>query len=199
MAQTVACSTCGAAILVETASRTGGLCMPCKNGTRAQIDAGKEWAAGRAAREADPLRVLWVSLVRRVHDSASGTGFETLSEAEKLYYAVGLVHGDVYNGGFDQYFFNSSGSFYAHAVRGLQIIGATQSAQLLAQAKQALFGDSPVPTDIAERRTYLRTLSLENAVLDSLDAQFWEDPDDLGALMERFVNEHHLLTPTDGA
>ncbi|MFO0570326.1 MAG: DMP19 family protein [Polyangiaceae bacterium] len=143
--------------------------------------------------------MLWASLVRRVHDSASGTGFETLSEAEKLYYAVGLVDGDVYNGGFDQYFFNSSGSFYAYALRGLQFIGATQSAQLLAQAKHALFGDSPVPTDIAERRAYLRTLSLENPVLDSLDAQFWEDPDDLGSLMERFANEHHLITPADGA
>ena len=200
MAQKVGCSSCGAEILAETAARTGGLCMPCKNGTRAQIDAGKQWAAERAARESDPLRVLWVSLVRRVNDAAFG--FESFSEAEKLYFAVGLLEGEVYNGGFDQYFSNSSGSFYEHAARGLQAVGATRSARLLADAKHALFGDSAVPTDSTERRAHLRALSLDSNVLDSLDTQFYEDPDELGALMERFAKEHRLVpavASTDGA
>lgn len=196
MAQKTSCSTCGAEILVETAARTGGTCVPCRNGTRAQVDAGRHWAAGRDAREASPLRVLWMSLVRRVSDSASG--FESLSEMEKLYFAVRLLEREVYNGGFEQYFFNSSGSFYEHAARGLQVVGAARSAQLLARAKDTLFGDSRVPTDTTDRRSHLRTLRLDSNLLDSLDSQFCEDPDGLGALMGTFAKEHHLVSPMAG-
>jgi hypothetical protein len=45
----VACSACGAAILTSTAERTGGLCMPCTNGTRKAIEARKTQLEGRVA------------------------------------------------------------------------------------------------------------------------------------------------------
>ena len=48
----VRCTKCGAEILAATALRTGGLCMPCKNGAGAP-----EWARRRLwiKRGADPL------------------------------------------------------------------------------------------------------------------------------------------------
>lgn len=39
MTERVACSQCGALILATTATRTGGVCMPCELGTRQSIDA----------------------------------------------------------------------------------------------------------------------------------------------------------------
>src|SRR6185369_14940424 len=109
---------CGAAILSTTAESTGGVCMPCKDGRREAIDARKrEIRREREWELADPFRRLWLDLVRATETTA---GFAGLSEVEKQYFAVGLLELEVYNGGFDQYFFNSSGSFYRYAVLGLE-------------------------------------------------------------------------------
>jgi len=58
----------------------------------------------------------WLSLVHRVHETTDG--FEGLAEPEKLYYVVSCLIGEVYNGGFDQFFSNGSGSVYRHALTG---------------------------------------------------------------------------------
>ena len=43
----VPCTQCGALILTNTAERTGGLCMPCQRGTRAEIDEAKRLRASQ--------------------------------------------------------------------------------------------------------------------------------------------------------
>jgi len=60
--------------------------------------------------EAQSFFVLQMSLVERV--CRSPDGFEKLSDAEKLYYALTLLQDEVNNGGFHQFFFNSSGSYF---------------------------------------------------------------------------------------
>ncbi len=85
--------------------------MPCKTGTRKSIEAAKVRITEQREREiSDPFRILWRELVRRVHQNE--LGFDGLSEPEKLYFSVGLLDGELYNGGFYQYFFNHSGSYY---------------------------------------------------------------------------------------
>ena len=116
MSQKVPCSKCGVSILESTALRTDGLCMPCKGGYRESIDLGKRHIGQQRERMlTDPYRELWVSLVELVHRSPSG--FDGLSHPQKLYFAVSLLEGDVYNGGFHQYFFNNAGSYYVYAKR----------------------------------------------------------------------------------
>jgi hypothetical protein len=52
----IACSRCGAEILAATAKRTGGICMPCKNGAPPEWMRRQAWAK----RGADPLaRIPW--------------------------------------------------------------------------------------------------------------------------------------------
>ena len=85
--------------------------MPCKTGTRETIEAGKRRILEERESElTDPLRRLWHDLVQRVHDTTDG--FAALSETEKQYFAVSLLDGEIYNGGFDQFFFNHSGAYY---------------------------------------------------------------------------------------
>ena len=110
MSQKVPCCKCGVPILESTALRTDGLCMPCKGGYRESIDEGKRHVGEQRERMlTDPYRKLWVSLVELVHLSPSG--FDGLSHPQKLYFAVNLLDGDVYNGGFHQYFFNNAVSY----------------------------------------------------------------------------------------
>jgi hypothetical protein len=107
-----------------------------------------------------------------------------------MYFAVGLLEGEVYNGGFHQYFFNSSGSYYAVTVRGLMAIEAHQSLSLLREAKEHLFPKKSVPADTATRR---RALPDESTKLDELDKIFWKDPDGLPSRMGAFARKHGLV------
>jgi Domain of unknown function (DUF4375) len=127
VSQKLPCSKCGVPILESTAMRTNGLCMPCKGGYRESIEKGKRYIREeRERRLTGPFRKLWVSLVEKVHQSP--TGFDGLSHREKLYFAVGLLEGEVYNGGFHQYFFNNSGSYYSYAEEGLIALGRLREA-----------------------------------------------------------------------
>jgi hypothetical protein len=190
----IRCSSCPALILAETAVRTGGLCMPCKSGTRANIEASKVEAQRERELDAtDPFRIYWRDLVARVYKSSAG--LTQLSDVERQYWAVACVSGEVYNGGFSQYFHNSSGATYSAAVDGLQSMGATTSLLLLQKAKQMIFGFAEVPEESNARRTILAVAESDSLYqrLDELDKQFWSDPDELAVRSEAFAVTQGLV------
>jgi len=187
----VPCKECNALVLPSTAERTGGLCMPCKNGTRKSMEQAKENAIKE--RELDktcPFRAYWRKLVDRVYDEKQG--FTTLTEEEKLYYSVCVLIGEVYNGGFVQFFDNSSGAQYRYAELGLIRMEARASLKLLREAKNSLFGKQSVPTDQAQRWEIIRKLT-DEPDLDSLDTEFYKDTDKLDEKTEKFAVEHGLV------
>jgi hypothetical protein len=122
-------------------------------------------------------------------------GVDSFSEAERQYFAVGLLEGEVYNGGFDQYFFNSSADYYRYAIAGLQAMGAQQALELLLRAKQVVFGFEEPPQDTERRRAFLR-VSIDGCSerLGVLDALFWEDPDSLGSKVAQFAQDRGLVS-----
>mgnify|MGYP006169185315 CR=1 FL=1 len=186
------CRTCGNLILSTTAARTGGLCMPCKGGYRENIEHGKQRAEQHRQYLASPEALYWSSLVARVH--RSDEGFAGLTLAEQHYYAVSVLKGEVYNGGVEQYFGNSSGDFYLHACAGLRELGALQTLALLEEARRVLFGTQPVPLAQGERQLAMPTYADEGdadceAALDALDTRFYLDTE---ALDERLLQ--HALT-----
>jgi len=93
----------------------------------------------------NPFFVLSNSLTERVWGSPGG--FNALSDPEKLYYALDLFQGEVNNGGFHQFFFNSSGSYYELIESGLVTFDEPQALELLHQAKQVVFPETLVPAD----------------------------------------------------
>jgi hypothetical protein len=171
--------------------------MPCKNGTRKSIDAAKKLREEQR-NLVDPFRDLWLQLVNKVHKTEAG--YEGLADSEKLYFSVGLLEGEVYNGGFHQYFFNSSASYYDDAIRGLVEIGAVESLTLLRKAKDALFPGRPIPIDTSERRDTLPRYRARGEVtpdwcrtLEQLDKEFCQDPDGLGERMQKYAVDHQLV------
>ncbi|MDT4332445.1 DMP19 family protein [Methylomonas sp. MED-D] len=195
MSDRVPCPACGAPILLSTAEKNGGLCMPCKGGYRKSIDASKiRYEQDKRFRESSEHKH-WQWLVDQVHNTE--TGFSGLSHGNQLYFATNLVSGEVYNGGFDQYFHNSSADYFRFAVEGLMAIGASKSLALLTEAKKMFFGDAEVPSDTCERRSILRATDSEAQVkrdkeLDVLDRAFWADPDKLGKRMSQFAKDNEL-------
>jgi hypothetical protein len=189
----IACSNCGVLILVATAMRNGGKCVPCSNGTRDSMEANRQWNREHRARlQTDPSRLYWSSLVKRAH--ASGSGFDALSETEKKYFAVCSLNGEVHNGGFQQFFYNSSGALYGNAIAGLEEMGASESLLLLQRAKQVFFDFADVPLDTGSRRRLLDGNSSHSreSRSEELDELFRKDPDDLVGRIERYARSHDL-------
>lgn len=190
----IPCARCGVLILPTTAQTNEGLCIPCKRGNREAIENQRKWAQEQRERQVnDPMAKLWKELVHRVHETEEGFSF--LSPTEKEYFAVCLLDGELYNGGFDQYFYNSSGSYYKYAVSGLEKMGASHALELLRRAKQVLFDFSDCPESTEQRRHVLRKNSSasRDKRLSQLDSEFNKVAESLGELIKNFAVEHKLI------
>lgn len=191
------CATCGALILVLTAKETGGVCMVCARGTREEFESNRrrsrEIERSMAEYRKSPQHLFWVQLVNTVHDK----GIESVSVPEQNYFGVGVLQGEVFNGGFHQYFSNSSADYYAAAERGLSTLGATMELKILRDAKELIFGAGLVP-DWEARNDRLEALEENksvNAALDNLDQTFCREDLALSALMERYAVDNGFYPP----
>jgi hypothetical protein len=122
-------------------------------------------------------------------------GFQGLSEPEKRYYAVCLLEGEVYNGGFHQYFLNNSGGYYEYTLLGLQEIDALQSLDLLKNAKHVIFDDESVSESAGKRMEFILQGDSDerDKLLGEIDKKFWQDPDGLGPKIAAYAKLHGLL------
>ena len=185
MTAQVACAKCGKPVSARIARRMKGLCLACL---------GRETTHTRKG----PFYLFYNCLIERVHNTADGFG--GLSEAEKLYWAVALLRNEINNGGFHQYFFNSSGSYYDYAEKGLVAVGAVQTLDLLRRAKEIVFPTIPVPVDTEVRRNLLPVVEPDSPnpewerKLDELDQRFYANSDNLTPRLEAFAREQGLVS-----
>ena len=200
MVEKVPCKTCGAMILPTTAEKNGGLCMPCKQGNRENIENSKEYY--KKQKEYDPFRELWHSLVKRVHATDDEeAGFNALTDDEKIYFAVGILDGEVYNGGMHQFFSNSSGSLFQEVIKGLELLNATNSLWLVRKATKILFGDINPPKNRFQRWEAMKQYPEDDNAptpewsveLEKINEQYWEDPDGINDLLVNFAETKGLV------
>jgi hypothetical protein len=115
-------------------------------------------------------------------------GFASLTPAEQVALCVDDLEREINNGGFDQFFWNSSGDHAHETVRALEAIGALQAAQIVREAI-ACFPGAIVPVD-RDQRTVVVMPALPGPVREkwgALDGRFYDYPDDLTALLRRYV------------
>jgi hypothetical protein len=119
-----------------------------------------------------------------------GNDVTALSEPQRSFFFNQNFEREINNGGFSQYFFNSSGVNAHETVVSLKEIGALKTAQILQQAIDQ-FPDRQVPSDEEERRRVIDAIEEKsNKTWDELDDQFYEYADDLSALNFEFVKKH---------
>jgi len=172
--ETTNCVVCGNPMFVRTAEKYDGHCVPCAMGYRESLEQGRLFYEEQKRRESDPDVLFWRSLCKRVDNRA--LGFNSLPGPEKLYFAVCLLEGEIYNGGFDQYFTNSSADYFDYALSGLEKMGDELGLELTLKAKRLLFDDTDVPKHI-ERLDYFEATKILDVpevsdILDELDAAF---------------------------
>lgn len=194
----VPCVRCGAQILPGTAAKTSGMCMPCSRGYRDSLEDSRRRYAEERRRERDPYNAFWSTLTKRVYASAPESANQP-SEPERRYFAVRMLVGEVFNGGFEQYFWNSSSSYYMTARKGVIEMGAVVTLGLLGLAKDAIFGANEVPIDVALRRSFLvearsgESLEHVRELLNRLDREFWSNTEAMDVRLERYVIKHRFL------
>jgi len=116
-----------------------------------------------------------------------GEAIEKLSHAERVFYCIFQLEGEVNNGGFSQYLFNSSGNFANEIVDALNEIGAVKMAGICEKALAAL--GCNIPADRYERQEKLEDVETDEVdeELNECDNEFYEYPDDLTELNYQYI------------
>jgi hypothetical protein len=200
MTEKIACAVCGAMILTTTAASNEGMCMPCKRGDRSNIEAAKLRHAERkkALANPDPGTLHWRWLVDQVELSPSG--FADLSRENRHYFAACLLEGEVYNGGFDQYFHSSAADYCADALHALEEIGAAECRRILLAAKEVAFGTGDLPASQKARARLLKKMGpTQEQALEEFDRSFGQAAGVLRESMVQYALKHGLYDDFDTA
>jgi hypothetical protein len=122
-----------------------------------------------------------------------GEKLEKLTEPQKHFYFNQCLEREVNNGGFSQYFTNSSGKYAHQTVETLKLIGAKSFAKILQKAIDK-FPDKTVPQDDDERQETVENLEDKNdEIWEKLEDKFYEYPEDLNQLNIDYITEHKNL------
>ena len=98
------------------------------------------------------------------------------------------LESEVNNGGFHQFFLNSSGEIVPETLRALAAIGAPHTKQLFERAIAVAF-PSGYPSDVAAVASCLADLDEMGDDLEPLDAEFFRYTEPLSSLVNSFLEK----------
>lgn len=129
-----------------------------------------------------------IALSNHVYGRQGPSGLSGLTEAEQTVFCVDGLEREVNNGGFSQFFINSSGEYASETVAALRRIGADHTAGLVERAMEP-FGPGGPSRDWEERGKQLDEVqkSADSLWMELADA-FYEYQDDLTGLMRSYVS-----------
>ena len=116
--------------------------------------------------------------------------FATQSTPQKVFSSIWAVESEVNNGGFSQYFLNSSCETAPFVAEALDTIGAPHAADICKRAIALAFpeGLPSTPDAISEAAGNFPDEIMEQ--LNSLDSEFFGYPNDLTELLFVYVSKH---------
>ena len=119
-----------------------------------------------------------------------GDTLDQLTEPQKNFYFNQNLEREINNGGFNQYFYNSSGDFAHETITSLRAIGAGKTAGILQKAIDQ-FPGSVVPKDRVKRQEVLEKIEDKaNEVWEQLDQAFYKYEDNLNDLNIEYVKQN---------
>jgi hypothetical protein len=116
--------------------------------------------------------------------------FHTQSVPQKVFSSIWAVESEVNNGGFSQYFQNSSAETAPFVVEALSTVGAPRTAQICSRAIACAFpaGLPATPEAISSAAEGIPDDRLNE--LEVLDGEFMEYPHSLTDLLFDYVSKH---------
>jgi len=116
--------------------------------------------------------------------------FATLAPGLPAFWHTWVVYNEVYNGGFNQYYWNSRDRYNADAVEAFEFFGAIQHADLMRRANAARAQEAEIIGKYQDKNTLEAfSESYEVSQLDELDREFYDLKEDLSALRIAKIRE----------
>ena len=106
-----------------------------------------------------------------------------------------LFRYEVYNGGIEQFYSNSSGAYYKQTVAGLKVLGAEQTCGLFLLATRLIFGEGAPSTNRNMREAVLASPRVEkwSDELGVLDTAIDNSTDNIIARLAAFAAQKGLI------
>jgi hypothetical protein len=141
-----------------------------------------------ASNDTDKLIIDLHTYITKICDY--GDSLEKLTEPQKTFYFNQQLETEINNGGFSQYFLNSSGSFAHQAIISLKQINAIKTADILQLAIDE-FPNSFVSKDELERREIMEKIEDKaEEAWELLDEKFLTYEDNLYELNLQFIQQN---------
>ena len=115
--------------------------------------------------------------------------FNNLNEFEKTFIYLDVLEDSITNGGFVQFFFNSSGQFTHEVFQAYMAIKAENTVDILTKAIY-LFPVIPVPKNLRIRQQILMEKDTNIDLWDELDTQFYKYEDNIISLTLEYVRNN---------
>jgi Sec-independent protein translocase protein TatA len=115
-----------------------------------------------------------------------------LTKAQQAMFSVWWVEAEVNNGGFNQFYFNSSGQYAQMAVEGFELFGASKFADLMRQANQIYNENKERLEEFDDGTMESFSASYKENPLNDLDTEFYElyDTEPLNKLRIAYIRKH---------
>jgi hypothetical protein len=115
--------------------------------------------------------------------------FSNLNEFEKTFIYLDILEQNVTDGGFIQFFFNSSGQYTHEVFQAYHAIKAENTVDILTKAIY-LFPEMPVPKNLQIRQQILMEKDSNIDLWDEVDTEFYKYEDNIISLTLAYVRNN---------
>ncbi|NER18866.1 DMP19 family protein [Spongiivirga citrea] len=117
---------------------------------------------------------------------------EKLSKGQQSFWSTWIIEGEVNNGGFNQFYFNSSGQYWKMAESGFKVIGAEKYADLTQRANKIYEENKERLAEFDDGTLESFSESYKDNPLNKLDDEFYDlgDIESIRELRIKYIREN---------
>jgi hypothetical protein len=115
-----------------------------------------------------------------------------LTKGQQAFFSTWILEGEINNGGFNQFYFNSSGQYSKMAEIGLKTIGAEKFSELTSRANKIYNENKERLQEFDDGTTESFSESYKDNPLNSLDTEFYKlyESEKIGDLRIKYIREN---------
>lgn len=119
-----------------------------------------------------------------------GNRIDLLTDPQRIFYCIQNCEREINNGGFKQFYYNSSGDLAHETYYSLRVVGAYRTSEIVQRANDQFPGRA-VPKERADRQKILEQIQDKSGeVWKELDQQFINCDEDLNAINLDFIRKN---------
>lgn len=137
---------------------------------------------------------LWWSVSIYDGEERYNADLSKFSLPQRYVFAIQWYFAETYNGGHDQFFFNSTGIVWRDALEGFKAAGLSECADILAEAAKRMGGDPSL-----DREARWNTMDELEPEFDDLDKRLYHmDEGDIHARLMKYITDNKEAFYFDG-